>query len=111
MNPTSRMDSGNATIEFGGCKMRRFHNPRFAPESLERKLSPSGVVPLAIAAHVYVPTHASHAATTTTVVSSHHTHYLTPGDTGGGTDPEPPDGDGTVPTSPPIIPTGPPGPG
>jgi hypothetical protein len=35
--------------------MRRFRNPRFAPESLERKLSPSGVAPVPVAAVVYVP--------------------------------------------------------
>jgi hypothetical protein len=36
--------------------MRRFHNPRYAPESLERKLSPSGVVAIPVAAEIYVPT-------------------------------------------------------
>src|SRR5947209_489459 len=36
--------------------MRRFHNPRYAPESLERKLSPSGVAAIPVAAEIYVPT-------------------------------------------------------
>ena len=35
--------------------MRRFRNPAYAPESLERKLSPSGIVAAPVAAEVYVP--------------------------------------------------------
>jgi hypothetical protein len=34
--------------------MRRFHNPRYAPESLERKLSPSGFATIPVAAHIHV---------------------------------------------------------
>jgi hypothetical protein len=49
--------------------MRRFHNPRFAPESLERKLNPSGVMPVPVAAEVHVPTaQASHATQATPTV-------------------------------------------
>ncbi len=35
--------------------MRRHRNPRYAPESLERKLNPSGIVAIPVAAEVYVP--------------------------------------------------------
>ena len=35
--------------------MRRRKFPRFAPESLERKLNPSGIVPAPVAAEVYIP--------------------------------------------------------
>ena len=35
--------------------MRRFRNPVYAIESLERKLSPSGIVAAPVAAQVYVP--------------------------------------------------------
>ena len=31
--------------------MNRFRNPRFAPESLERKLSPSSLLPAEVAAY------------------------------------------------------------
>ena len=42
-----------------------YRNPRYAPESLERKLSPSGVVAIPVAAEVYVPiTHAADPAPT-----------------------------------------------
>jgi hypothetical protein len=34
--------------------MRRFHNPRYAPESLERKLNPSSVVAVPVAAQVHI---------------------------------------------------------
>jgi hypothetical protein len=43
-------------IEPGDCtKMRRFHNPRYAPESLEKRLNPSTAVPVPVAAQVYIP--------------------------------------------------------
>ncbi len=35
--------------------MRRHKFPRFAPESLERKLNPSGLVVAPVAAEIYVP--------------------------------------------------------
>lgn len=35
--------------------MRRHHNPRYAPESLERKLNPSGIVGIPVTAEIYVP--------------------------------------------------------
>ncbi len=35
--------------------MRRFRNPRYAPEGLERRLSPSGAAGLPVAAVVHIP--------------------------------------------------------
>jgi hypothetical protein len=46
--------------------MRRHHNPRYAPESLERKLSPSGLV--AVTAEVgFLQTQATDAGTSAAV--------------------------------------------
>ncbi len=64
--------------------MRRFRNPRYAPEALERKLSPSGVGGLPVAAVVHIPSPQSHPAPatlsnpTTVVASSHATVGSTP---------------------------------
>ena len=72
--------------------MRRFHNPRFAPESLERKLSPTAMVP--VAAQVYV------------LASANTVAFDVPDDDGDDTDPG--DGDGSPPPIPPSNPDGPP---
>ena len=110
--------------------MRRFHNPRYAPESLERKLNPSNVVPVPVAevqaavtqtagptmpvsytqdANASDSTSASVPGDSTTPVPStpgspEPTDPATPP---GGTDPAPPPGDGTIPYDPPSIPGGP----
>src|SRR6476660_1889998 len=39
-----------------GHHTRRHHNPRYAPEYLERKLNPSGITGIPVAAEVYIPT-------------------------------------------------------
>lgn len=110
--------------------MRRFHNPRYAPESLERKLSPSGVATIPVAAEIYVPTIETSAAAEVTpiVISSARPAPTTatkaiptdfapalsvlsldgePDVPSGGTGPAPPDGDGTPPDGTPTNPTGP----
>jgi hypothetical protein len=45
--------------------MRRFHNPRYAPEFLEKRLNPSTAVPVPVAAQVYIPNTQSDANGTT----------------------------------------------
>ena len=106
--------------------MRRFHNPRYAPESLERKLSPSGVAPVPVAAHIYVPATQTHAAPQVTPIVIHgHSIAPTPtinaakvaialqvppsqpGDPIFPTVPTLPPGDGTPPPDSPSIPGGP----
>ncbi len=66
--------------------MRRFRNPVYAIESLERKLSPTGISP--VAAAIYVATTPTPTPTPTPVPSI-------------------PDGSGDPPTSTPTIPGGP----
>ena len=116
--------------------MRRFRNPRYAPEALERKLSPSGVVAIPIMAEIYIPktqmnnsTHATPTVHSTPIpvvpaaskvalaqVSLDTVPKPTrPGDPvpvdpeeqTEGTDPAPPDGDGSPPKDHPSIPGGP----
>jgi hypothetical protein len=100
--------------------MRRFHNPRYACESLERKLSPSGFAAIPIAAEIHIPnTQMNH---THQVLHSHtslvpHNHtpraphsviYVSALDTTSPpTNPAPPDGDGDPPAIPPSGPSGP----
>jgi hypothetical protein len=50
-----------------GHQMRRHHNPRYAPEYLERKLSPSGITGIPVAAEVHIP-----------VTQTHHVATLSP---------------------------------
>ena len=109
--------------------MRRFHNPRYAPESLERKLSPSGVAPVPVAAHIYVPVTQTHAAPhvapivipSHTIASTTATKSLSAAFFGGPSAPQPtepavptgptlPPGDGNPPDNTPSIPGGPPDP-
>jgi len=104
--------------------MRSFRNPRYAPESLERKLNPSGISPIPVAAEMYVP--AATKADVTPVapldgVASARGGPAAPGDpipTGptaptypDGTGPAPPPGNGTPPSDSPSIPSGPGEPG
>ena len=49
--------------------MRRFHNPRYAPESLERKLSPSGFATLPVAAEINIPNTQTNSTSPTTTVT------------------------------------------
>ncbi|WP_435009105.1 hypothetical protein P12x_000355 [Tundrisphaera lichenicola] len=84
--------------------MRRHHNPRYAPEALERKLSPSGIVAIPVAAEIYIPT--TRVATTNTsppVVKKDpiptDPSNPVPIDTTTPTSPAPPSGDGTPPIS------------
>ena len=97
--------------------MRRFRNPRYAPEALERKLHPSGVAP--VLAEIYVPT-ATAAGTPTQDdsgdpgASDVSGGPAEPGDPipsnstpPDGSDPAPPPGNGDPPTDTPSIPVGP----
>jgi hypothetical protein len=95
--------------------MRRRGFPRYAPESLERKLSPSGVAVPPVAAVVYVSTTQTPASDSSgaTDTDSTSTSDSDPGPPGGPdptdpTNPGPDDGDGNPPI-PPTIPDGPDG--
>ncbi len=100
--------------------MRSFRNPRYAPESLERKLNPSGVVGIPVTAEVYVPTATSPPAPPATPTDATPCQYsasvcsvpgdpepVIPGVPPGGTGPAPPSGDGSPPQGPPSTPSGP----
>jgi hypothetical protein len=94
--------------------MRGHHNPRYAPEYLERKLNPSGIAGIPVAAEVYIP-HTQPTEVTTlnpalAVVSMNVPTTSGPLAPQGGTDPAPPDGSGDPPIEDPNIPIGPAGP-
>ena len=118
--------------------MRRHRNPRYAPESLERKLNPSGVIGIPVAAEVYIPETQQIAsptaidptltqggitpdgpvpvATTSNSEDAPEPDPMGPGapeppaptDPGDGSEPPPPYGDGTPPLDMPSFPGGPP---
>ncbi len=98
--------------------MRHFRNPRYAPESLERKLSPSAAIP--VAAEISIPTtqlavvnpvvtYQDSAAPSATTMTRDVTPAPAPAPAPapGGSDPAPPPGDGSVPDAPPSAPSGP----
>ena len=98
--------------------MRSFRNPRYAPEALERKLHPSGISPVLVAADVYVPTTsaADPSASGSTDTGSYAQDSGAPSPTpatppAGGTDPAPPPGNGDPPVDTPGTPVGPGEPG
>jgi hypothetical protein len=97
-------------------KMRHFRNPKFAMESLERKLNPSGILPTPVAAEVHIPVahisnathHLSHTcvsspSTDSLAASTYGRYFLSPGDSPTTI----PDGNGDPPIDPPTGPTGP----
>src|SRR4051794_32035155 len=96
-----------------GHQMRRNHNPRYAPESLERKLSPSGLTGIPVAAELYVPnTKFGGGASQVPAVWLISANVR---DTSGTVSAlsavkSPPDGSGDPPIDDPIIPIGPAGP-
>jgi hypothetical protein len=116
--------------------MRRHRNPPYAPESLERKLNPSGITAFPVAAEINTPNSPTsisvsppsasiivsmdrfemdRLATVTVLAAAKDPVPTEPGDPEpvgpygptGGTDPAPPPGDGTPPVDPPSIPSGP----
>lgn len=86
----------------GSRDRRPRRSPRYAPESLEPRLSPSS---LGLTTSVDTLT-----TTTTTTLSSTSTTTTTTTTTTDGTEPPPPDGDGTPPYTPPGSGGGPAGP-
>jgi hypothetical protein len=84
--------------------MRRHHNPRYAPEYLERKLNPSDITGVPVAAEVFVPNTQPAQVSPLTVVATSASEPVTPAT---GTDPAPPVGNGDPPIGGPSTPIGP----